>query len=37
VIGDTGNFNNPDTTPQRELSEAAVRELAGVVAQMKRV
>lgn len=36
VIGDTGNFNNPDITPRREVSEAAVRELAGVVAQMKR-
>lgn len=36
VIGDTGNYNNPDTTPQREVSEAAVRELADVVAQMKR-
>ncbi|MET3653390.1 FAD-dependent oxidoreductase [Dyella japonica] len=36
VIGDAGNFNNPDTTPQREVSEAAVRELADVVAKMKR-
>lgn len=36
VIGDTGNFNNADLTPQREVSEAAVRELADVVAQMKR-
>ncbi|WP_114239680.1 FAD-dependent oxidoreductase [Dyella sp. C9] len=36
VIGDTGNYNNPDITPHREASEAAVRELAGLVAQMKR-
>jgi hypothetical protein len=36
VIGDSGNYNNPDITPQREVSEAAVRELADVVAQMKR-
>lgn len=36
VIGDTGNFNNPDIAPQREVSDAAVRELADVVAQMKR-
>lgn len=36
VIGDGGNYNNPDITPQREVSEAAVRELADVVAQMKR-
>lgn len=36
VIGDAGNFNNPDTTPHREVSEAAVRELGDVVAQMKR-
>ncbi|AIF45836.1 FAD-dependent oxidoreductase [Dyella japonica] len=36
VIGDAGNFNNPDTTPQREVSEAAVRELANIVAKMKR-
>ncbi|QNK02986.1 FAD-dependent oxidoreductase [Dyella telluris] len=36
VIGDTGNFNNPDITPHREVSEAAVRELADIVAKMKR-
>jgi len=36
VIGDAGNYNNPDITPQREVSEAAVRELADLVAQMKR-
>jgi hypothetical protein len=35
VIGDAGNFNNPDTTPQREVSEAAVRELADIVGHMK--
>lgn len=36
VIGDAGNFNNADVTPQREVSEAAVRELADVMAKMKR-
>lgn len=36
VIGDAGNFNNADVTPQREVSEAAVRELADVMATMKR-
>ncbi|MDR3444922.1 MULTISPECIES: FAD-dependent oxidoreductase [unclassified Dyella] len=36
VIGDTGNFNNADITPHRETSEAAVRELADVMAKMKR-
>jgi hypothetical protein len=36
VIGDAGNFNNADITPQREVSEAAVRELADIVAKMKR-
>jgi hypothetical protein len=36
VTGDPGNFNNADITPHREVSEAAVRELADVVAQMKR-
>nr|WP_199048009.1 FAD-dependent oxidoreductase [Dyella sp. ASV24] len=36
VIGDTGNFNNADITPHREASEAAVRELADVMAKMKR-
>jgi glycine/D-amino acid oxidase-like deaminating enzyme len=36
VIGDTGNFNNADITPHREASEAAVQELADVMAKMKR-
>ncbi|WP_199100091.1 FAD-dependent oxidoreductase [Dyella sp. ASV21] len=36
VIGDAGNFNNPDTTPHREASEAAVRELADLMSQMRR-
>jgi len=36
VIGDAGNFNNADVTPQREVSEAAVRELAEMMAKMKR-
>lgn len=36
VIGDPGNFNNPDTTPHREASEAAVRELADLMGQMRR-
>ena len=31
AFGDTGNFNNPDTTPNRALSEDAVRELAGIM------
>ncbi len=35
VIGDTGNFNNSDITPHREVSEAAVQELADLVAQMQ--
>jgi hypothetical protein len=35
VIGDTGNFNNSDITPHREVSEAAVQELADLVAQMR--
>ncbi|WP_267226408.1 FAD-dependent oxidoreductase [Dyella silvae] len=35
VLGDSGNFNNDDITPHREVSEAAVRELAEVVSQMK--
>ncbi|PXV59181.1 Glycine/D-amino acid oxidase [Dyella jiangningensis] len=36
VIGDSGNFNNADITPHREASEAAVRELADIMAKMKR-
>lgn len=36
VIGDAGNFNNPDITPRRADSEAAVRELAELMAQMRR-
>lgn len=36
VIGDTGNFNNPDVTPRRADSEAAVRELADLMAKMRR-
>ncbi|RDI97276.1 FAD-binding oxidoreductase [Dyella solisilvae] len=36
VIGDTGNFNNPDITPRREDSEAAVRELADLMTGMRR-
>ena len=35
VIGDTGNFNNADTTPNREVSEAAVNDLATVIASMR--
>jgi hypothetical protein len=35
VLGDSGNFNNDDITPHREVSEAAVRELAELVSQMK--
>ncbi|WP_430392353.1 FAD-dependent oxidoreductase [Dyella sp. 20L07] len=35
VMGDPGNFNNSDVTPHREVSEAAVRELADLVAQMR--
>ncbi len=37
VIGDTGNFNNSDLTPDRAVSEAAVRELGGLFARMRRV
>jgi glycine/D-amino acid oxidase-like deaminating enzyme len=36
VIGDTGNFNNADTTPDRAASEAAVRRLAALMEQMRR-
>jgi hypothetical protein len=35
VLGDTGNFNNADTTPRRVDSEAAVRELAALMARMR--
>ncbi|HET6552417.1 MAG TPA: FAD-dependent oxidoreductase [Dyella sp.] len=35
VIGDSGNFNNPDLTPRRADSEAAVRELADLMANMR--
>lgn len=35
VIGDAGNFNNADVTPQRDVSDAAVRELADVMSRMK--
>ena len=36
VLGDTGNFNNPDTTPNRAASEAAVQQLADVMARMQK-
>jgi glycine/D-amino acid oxidase-like deaminating enzyme len=36
AFGDTGNFNNADTTPNRALSEAAVNDLAAVVASMRK-
>lgn len=36
VIGDTGNYNNADTTPDRAASEAAVRRLGELMAQMRR-
>jgi len=35
VIGDAGNFNNADITPRRADSEAAVRELADLMAKMR--
>jgi glycine/D-amino acid oxidase-like deaminating enzyme len=35
VLGDTGNFNNADTTPDRAASEAAVRELADLATRMR--
>ncbi len=35
VIGDTGNFNNADTTPDRAASEAAVRQLADLMAHLR--
>lgn len=36
VIGDSGNFNNSDVTPNRAASEAAVKQLADLVARMRR-
>ena len=36
VIGDSGNFNNADTTPDRAASEAAVRRLGELMARMRR-
>lgn len=36
VLDGTGDFNNADTTPDRAASEAAVRELAMVMAEMRR-
>ena len=35
AFGDTGNFNNSDTTPVRAVSEAAVARLAALVATMR--
>lgn len=35
VLGDSGNFNNPDTTPNLAASEAAVQQLADVMARMR--
>jgi glycine/D-amino acid oxidase-like deaminating enzyme len=35
AFGDTGNFNNSDLTPDRAASEAAVRQLADIMARMK--
>jgi glycine/D-amino acid oxidase-like deaminating enzyme len=35
VLGNTGDFNNPDTTPNRATSEAAVRQLGDLVSRMK--
>jgi glycine/D-amino acid oxidase-like deaminating enzyme len=37
AFGDTGNFNNDDLTPDRAASEAAVREVADVVASMRKI
>jgi len=34
VLGDTGNFNNADTTPNRGVSEAAVKQVAEIFARM---
>ncbi|MHA6206085.1 FAD-dependent oxidoreductase [Dyella soli] len=36
VLGDSGNFNNTDTTPDRAASEAAVRQLADIMTHMHR-
>ncbi|WP_158884907.1 FAD-dependent oxidoreductase [Rhodanobacter sp. L36] len=36
VLGDTGNFNNPDTTPDRAVSEAAVLQLADLFSRIRR-
>jgi len=36
VLGDTGNYDNSDTTPDRKVSEAAVEELGAMVARMRR-
>ena len=35
-FGETGNFNNSDVTPNRAASEAAVKQLADLVASMRR-
>ncbi|MEQ5841245.1 FAD-binding oxidoreductase [Paraburkholderia acidicola] len=35
VLGDTGNYNNSDLTPDRAASEAAVRQVAELFEQMK--
>ena len=35
AYGDTGNFNNSDLTPYRPASEAAVRQLADIMATMR--
>ena len=35
VLGDTGNFNNSDVTPDRAVSEAAVKQLAELVGSMR--
>ena len=35
VLGDAGNFNNSDTTPNRAVSEAAVKQLADIVSHMR--
>jgi hypothetical protein len=36
VLGDTGNFNNSDLTPNRAVSEAAVKELGDLFARTRR-
>lgn len=35
VLGDSGNFNNPDTTPDRAASEAAVRRLGELMSRLR--